>query len=244
MSTYHTEDELERCTLTGRREILFQLRTLIRNKERISVVFDEGRQSFLTLLFDLSEEKNCLYFDIGGSEETNASFLKSERCQFMGVVDGIRLQFSAKSPRLVKIGGQEALSVTLPQSMLRLQRRDAYRLQLPTTKPYLCLLHPGTPDELALPIYDLSVGGLGIQLADRPDFEPLQKIDNCRIDLRESGTLNVALEIRYVMATESRVHKPVWHVGCSFINPTPSIETVIQRFMAKIEVERRNMSAT
>ena len=49
MSATYSEEEIERCTLTGRREILFQIRQLIRQKQRVSVVFDEGRQRFLTV---------------------------------------------------------------------------------------------------------------------------------------------------------------------------------------------------
>lgn len=46
MSNTQTEEDLERCTLSERREILFQLRTLIRQKVRVSVTFDEGQRKF------------------------------------------------------------------------------------------------------------------------------------------------------------------------------------------------------
>ena len=244
MSNTQTEEELARCTLTGRREILFQLRTLIRQKARVSVTFDEGRQSFLTVLIDLSDDRDLLFFDIGGSEETNRVFLKSERCQFSTFVDGIRVQFPGRQPQLFKLSGEQVLAITLPKSLLRLQRREAFRLQLPTTKPYICRVRRGTPDEQALPLYDISVGGIGIQLPDNPKFEALQRLDNCWLDLRESGIFQVTLEIRYVMVAESRLNKPIWHVGCKFINLSGANETLIQRFMARIEVERRSLSAS
>ena len=162
MSNAHTDEDLERCTLNGRREILFQLRSLIRQNERVSVTFDEGRQSFLTVLMNISSDESTLYFDIGGSEESNIAFLKSERCQFAGVVGGIRIQFSGRKPRQVRLSGETVFSVAVPGSMLRLQRRDAFRLQLPTTKPYICCVQRGTPEEIALPLYDISVCGLEI----------------------------------------------------------------------------------
>ena len=243
MSNTQTEEDLERCTLSGRREILFQLRTLIRQKVRVSVTFDEGRQSFLTVLIDVSEDRDRLYLDIGGSDDTNRAFLNSERCQFSAIVDGIRIQFAGRQPQLVKLAGEQVLAVALPKSLLRLQRRDAFRLQLPSTKPYICRFQRGTPDEQAMPLYDISVGGIGIQLPENPEYQAMQRLENCWLDLRESGTFPVTIEIRYITLSESRLNKPIWHIGCKFIDLSPANETLIQRFMARIEVERRALSA-
>ncbi|MFZ4535089.1 flagellar brake protein [Propionivibrio sp.] len=243
MSNSYTDEDLERCTLSGRREILFQLRNLIRQSERVSVSFDEGRQSFLTVLIDFSEDDGYLYFDIGGSEETNVAFLKAERCLFGGMVEGIRIQFSAKQARKTTFKGEQVFAVALPNSLLRLQRREAFRLQLPTSKPYICRIRRGSPEEIALPLYDISVGGVGIQASEQLSFEPLEKLENCWIDLRDSGVLPVTLEVRYLLAKESRTRKAFFHLGCRFLKLSPLNETLIQRFMARIEAERRTLSA-
>ena len=242
MANTYTDEDIERCTLRGRREILFELRGLIRHNERVSVSFDEGRRSLLTLLIGISEERGVLYFDIGGSDETNNAYLKVERSLFACTIDGIRIQFSAKQARRTQIDGDEAFAVPLPQSLLRLQRREAFRLQLPTTKPYVCRICRGTAKEIALPLYDISVGGIGIQVADLPPFEAMERLENCWIDLHESGMLNLTLEVRYIGSTESRTGKPLFHMGCRFIDLRPPDESIIQRFMARIETERRALS--
>lgn len=243
MANTYTDEDIERCTLREQREILFQLRSLIRQNERVSVSFDEGRRSFLTVLIDVSEDRDFLYFDIGGSDETNRAYLKAERSLFACTVDGIRIQFSVKQARKTKIGGDEAFAVPLPSNLLRLQRREAFRLQLPSTKPYLCRTCRGTAREMALPLYDISIGGIGIQVADPLPFESMDRLENCWIDLHDSGMLTVTLEVRYVMATESRTGKTLYHMGCKFINLPPHDETLIQRFMARIETERRALTA-
>jgi len=243
MNNVYTDDDLRRCTLSGQREILFQLRSLIRQSERVSVSFDEGRQSFLTVLIDVIEDEGYLTFDIGGSEETNRAFLKAERCVFVGVVEGIRIQFSASQARKITINGEQVFAVALPRSLLRLQRREAFRLQLPSSKPYICRIRRGSPEETALPLYDISVGGIGIQVAEPLAFEAMEQLDNCWIDLRDSGMLNLTLEVRYVMATESRTGKTLVHMGCRFLKLSPLNETLIQRFMAHIEAERRALLA-
>ena len=243
MTNTYSEEDYERCTLSGRREILFQLRSLIRNNQRVFVTFDEGRQSFLTVLIGLSEPEGYLYFDISGSEETNHGFLKAERSQFSCDVEGIRLQFAAKQARVTNIDGENVFAVALPHSLLRLQRREAYRLQLPSTKPYICRVRRGTPEEKALPLYDISIGGIGVQVNEHLDYEPLEKLENCWLDLRDSGMICVTLEVRYLMEKEGRSGKTFWHMGCMFLKLSALDETHIQRFMARAEAERRALSA-
>src|ERR1035437_3734564 len=243
MANTYSDVDSERCTLSSRREILFQLRNLIRQNVRVSISFDEGRQSFLTVLIDVSEEESELYFDIGGSEETNRAFMKTERCLFATVVGGIRLQFSAKKAHQTSVDGEQVFAITLPENMLRLQRREAFRLQLPSSKPYLCRIRRGSFEETALPLYDISVGGIGIQVTEPLAYEPMERLENCWIDLHDSGMLTVTLEVRYVMSNESRTGKKLWHMGCRFVKPPPVNETIIQRFMARIEAERRILAA-
>jgi len=242
MTDPYSDEDFERCTLSGRREILFQLRGLIRQNVRVSVSFDEGRQSFLTVLISVSESDGALCFDIGGSEETNRAFMKAERSVFATVVDGIRLQFSAKRAVLTKVDGEQVFAVALPTTMLRLQRREAFRLQLPSSKPYICRVQRGSADEKALPIYDISVGGLGIQVADQLAYQPMALLENSWIDLRDSGMLTVTLEVRHILEKGNRGGKTLWHMGCRFVDLSPLNETLIQRFMARIEAERRALS--
>ncbi len=244
MSQLNTDEDLERCTLSGRREILYQLRSLIRQRARISVSFDEGRQTFLTVLIAVSDDESQLYFDISGSIESNAAFLKAERSQFAAVIEGIRLQFSARQSKKVTLNGDAVFAIALPKSLVRLQRRDTFRLQLPSSKPYVCRIRKGTPEEVTLPLYDISVGGIGIQVAEQLQYESMEQLENCWIDLRESGMVTVTLEVRYIIAKESRTGKPLWHMGCRFLKLSPANETIIQRFMARIEAERRALSAS
>jgi len=243
MDNTYSDEELERCTLRNPREVLFQLRGMIKRGDRVTVLFQEGRQSFLTVLLDISEDKGLLYIDIGGSNETNQAFLKSEQSTFATFVDGVRIQFTAKKGREVALNGETTFAVPIPSSVLRLQRRDYFRLQLPSTKPYICRIRRGSPQENALPLHDISVGGIGIHAQQPLDYEPLEKLENCWIDLHDSGVLAVTLEVRYADPIESRTGKPFWHLGCRFVNLSPLNETLIQRFMARLEAERKALAA-
>lgn len=244
MPNLYTDEEIERCTLSDRREIVFQLRNLLRKKEWISVSFAEGQQHFLTVLVDVSEKNDRCYFDIGGSKGLNEKFLAADSCLFSSTLDGIRIHFSGAAPRLARLKGEEVFSVPLPKSLIRLQRRDSYRLQLPSARPYYCHVQTEDTEEMVLPLYDISVGGFGVQVASKLPFEPLDRFEDCWIDLREQGKLNVIAEVRYIMPTENRARKPVWHMGCQLISPALADETTLQRFIARVEVERRSLFET
>lgn len=243
MNNNYTDEEIERCTLKGRREITFQLRALIKQGERVSVNFDGGRQSFLTVLIDISEDESHLYFDIGGSDDSNRAFLKADHCIFTSNVDGIRIQFSVPQAREKVLRGERVFVVPVPKSLIRLQRRDVFRLQLPSSKPYICRIRRGSPQEKELPLHDISLGGVGIQWSEKPEFEPLEIIENSWIDLRDSGALALTLQVRYITALENRAGKPLWHMGCQFLKLSALNETLIQRFMARLEAERRALLA-
>lgn len=243
MEKTYSDEEIERCTLTNPHEIVFQIKSLIKRGDRVSVVFQEGRQSFLTILLDISARDGLFYFDIGGSKEINQAFLKAESCTFATFVEGVRIQFSAKHCRETRLRGELLFAAPIPKKMLRLQRRETFRLQLPSTKPFTCRVRRGTSREEALPLHDISVGGIGILSTTPMDYAQLEILDNCWLDLRESGMIRCTLEVRYVATMESRTGKPVWHMGCKFVNLPPADETTIQRFMARIEAERRSLAA-
>lgn len=239
MTNTFTDDEIERCTMTSRREIVFQLRGLIKQGERVLVTFDGGRQSFLTVLIDISADDTSLYFDMGGSEDINRAYLRAERCTFSSVVKGVRLQFTALQAQIKKLRGEEVFVVAVPSNLLRLQRRDVFRLQLPSTKPFVCHIRKGTPDERALPLHDVSIGGIGVRSTEPLAFERLEILENSLIDLRDAGTITVALEVRYISELESRTGKPLWHMGCQFVKLSPANETLLQRFMGRLQAEQR-----
>ena len=244
MDKVYSDEEIERCTLTSPHEIAFLIKSLVKRGDRISVIFQEGKQSFLTILLGIAPREGLFYFDIGGSNEINRAFLTAESCTFTTFVDGIRIQFSVKGCREAKLAGETVFAAPIPPRLLRLQRRELFRLQLPSAKPFTARICRGTAREELLPLHDISVGGIGILTPNTLNYVQLEVLENCWLDLRESGMIRCTLEVRYVNTMEGRTGKPLWHMGCRFLDLPSSDETQIQRFMAKIEAERRALAGT
>ena len=166
----------------------------------------------------------------------------ADRCQAILTALGVDGAAGNMEGKETRFGGERVFAVPLPKSLLRLQRREVFRLALPSAKPYTCRIRRGKPDEILLPMHDLSIGGIGIHAQQELDYSPLEKLENCWLDLGDSGMLQVTLEVRYLRPLESRSGKPLWHLGCRFVDLPPAAETQIQRFMARIEAERRALS--
>lgn len=234
-----TAEELERFTTNNRREIVFYLNQLINDGERVSVIFDEGRETILTVLLDIDEAEDMLIFDWGGSEESNRRLLNSPQNYFVCAPHGVKNQFTAGAVRETTFRKRRAFATHLPKSYTRLQRREFFRLVLPLTRRPTCVI-PGTNGKsLQLSVTDISIGGIAAELpgTDIP-FEIGQVLPRARIDLKGIGTLEVDLEVR----NRGEVHrggKTANRIGCSFAHLSRGMESQLQRFITEVQREER-----
>jgi flagellar brake protein len=234
-----TAEELDKFSTTHRREILFYLHQLINDGERVSVVFNEGSEMFLTVLLDIDEAQGLLIFDWGGSEETNQKLLKSERNFFVCAPHGVKNQFMAGAVREISYKQRRAFVTRLPERYTRLQRREFFRLALPLTRRPLCSMPRGEEKPLQLPIIDISIGGVAMESPSAtPPFEVGQRLPGSIIELREGHPLEVELEVRNVGPIQ-RGNKLVGRIGCQFIELSHHNEHLLQRFITDVQREER-----
>lgn len=234
-----TAEELDKFSTTHRREILFYLHQLINDGERVSVVFNEGSEMFLTVLLDIDETQGLLIFDWGGSEETNQKLLKSVRNFFVCAPHGVKNQFMTSAVRETSYKQRRAFITRLPERYTRLQRREFFRLTLPLTRRPLCSMPRGEENPLQLPIIDISIGGVAMESPSAaPPFEVGQRLPGSIIELRDEHPLEVALEVRNVGPIQ-RGNKLVGRIGCQFIELSHHAEHLLQRFITDVQREER-----
>lgn len=234
-----TAAELEKFTVLNRREILFYLRQLINDGERISVVFNEGQDAILTVLLDIDETDDLLIFDWGSNEADNRKLLRSERNFFVCAPHGIGNRFTSGAPHQIFHNGRPAYAIPLPTRYVRLQRREFFRLVLPLTRRALCTLRGENGAALQLSVIDISIGGIGMEVALgrlAPDIG--QVLKNARIELKGIGTLDVDLEVRNTGKIQ-RGSKVSARIGCRFVELSRAMEHQLQRFITDVQREDR-----
>lgn len=234
------EENLEAFTITFRREIVFYLRQLVNDGDRVSVMFDGGRETLLTVLLDVDEEAGQVYFDWGGSETISRKLIDSDRIYFIASPHGVRNQFMTTRVAEATFKGQRAFATPIPSKYARLQRREFFRLHLPMTQRRPCRFKVGEPAvDFEMAVVDIGIGGVALEGAVVvAPFEIGQVIPKARIDLGKSGVIVTDIEVRS-SATISRGRTEVGRLGCQFVKLTQSYETELQRFITNVQREER-----
>ncbi|MDF3035036.1 MAG: flagellar brake protein [Paucimonas sp.] len=240
-----SDDEIEdRFFLLGRMEILNVLNDLIHRRETLTVYFNGGSDFIVTTL--LEARQDGLVFDLSGDEKANRRLPRSSSCVFVGRLDGVRVQFSSGQAAPISWGGADAFEALLPERVVRLQRRESYRILLPVAKPMMVkLMGSGGKSLGEWPGHDLSVGGVGLTLTGTPEFDvsELLPLIVMEIPMGRQRLINCSACVRHITPEGEHREAPRHRIGLSFENLPPATGVAIQRYIIKIELERRGILA-
>ncbi|WP_328698588.1 flagellar brake protein [Craterilacuibacter sinensis] len=236
--------DLAQFTLTTRLEIAHHLKTIALSGAMATLFANHGKTFVLTRLLDVDLDAGRLVFDWGGNEEANRQLLASERNVFVCAPEGVKTQCVLGPVLSIEHEGRAALAADLPDAVVKLQRRECFRIQTPRVNPLLCRIgdYPGAALELALS--DISLGGMALLLPQSglAGFAVGDAYRDCHIELKPFGVLDVAFEVRYSQTQLQRNDVEVTRVGCQFLNMTSARENLVQRYIATLERERRALS--
>ena len=238
-------DDYSKYLLHSRSEILAVLRTLIQKGSMITVYFDHGRSFLLTSVIALGDDNRQFILDVGSDSEMNRKALLADKLVFTTVVDKVKVQFSLDKLSPIQSGGRPALLAKVPEQLLRLQRREFFRLSTPVANPLkLCATitrADASVVQLELPLMDISGGGVGLTVSAE-QTELLKRDDtlsDCKIMLPDEGLLVATLRVRSLVEVITRSGARFFRVGCEFIGLPPSRMTLIQRYITRVERERK-----
>lgn len=234
--------EYSQFMLRTPKEVLVVLRGLLARIAQITVYFNEGKDMLLTTLAEVADDHIVL--DYGPGSEMNRKALAAEKHFCVTTLDKVRVQFILRAFAKTEHGGRAAFRAALPDEILRLQRREFFRLATPIARPLKCLVPiPLAAGGLHLHeahVFDISGGGVALSAppAGIP-FDIGMKFPNCRIELPEVGTVTATVEIRSLFEIVLRSGARVKRAGCEFVALPGPMLTLIQRYIIKVERERK-----
>ncbi|MCL2346070.1 MAG: flagellar brake protein [Desulfobulbus sp.] len=227
----------ERFHITGRRAIVFTLVGYIRDGEQFTVLF--GDKLFVTQLLDVDEDDDLLIFDLSGAETLNHALLRADRCRLAARPAGIHVHFDVGEVSEIEYDGRPAFAVALPTAIVRLQRRESFRIATPVLNPVRFFISRADGKEQGFSACDISVTGIGLLAAAAPDLLSGELLERCRIRLPdEAQDMPVAARVQRIIALESRSGERQWRIGVHFLNLSPAVENRLQRYIARLERER------
>lgn len=237
-------DDYSRYLLRGRTDILFNLRGLIQKRAMLSAFIDASADSFLTAIVALSADENQLVLDAASDETINRRVEAAEQLICVTQLDRIKIQFAARGIQRIQHEGHDAFRVRVPEVMLRLQRREYFRLTAPSAHSLTCLIPMtigGEQREISVEasILDISGGGLSITIPSEGMLvEPDMEFGNCRLMLPETGAIVTSLRVRNLFRITNRDGSITLRAGCEFTHLSSAMASTIQRYILKVERER------
>lgn len=238
-------DDYSKFLLYSKTEILFVIRSLIQKGAMVTVYFDQGRSFLLTSLLALGPDNSEFILDLGSDHEMNNRALAADKLIFSTAIDKVKIQFSLNKLAEASYEGRPAFRGALPETLLRLQRREYFRLSTPIASPIKCTVPMQRADGSALvveaPLLDISGGGVGLMV--HPEQAGLyaaeMTFDDCKISLPDEGVLVTTLRVRNAFEVTAKNGAHYVRVGCEFVELQGSRLTLIQRYITRVERERK-----
>ncbi len=225
--------------IDSRMEIQNILQTICKHRSRSALYYDGRKRFFLTML--LAADKQGIWIDPASNPRDNHHILASEEIVFVSTHNQTKVQFASQPPQLAAFQNSDALFLPLPQRLLRLQRRDCYRLPTWPQYPVKCIFKPTAQ---VMPVVDISVSGLSLEYREKDVKLRAGNIyPGCEIDLPEVGKLTATLQVKNLFEVVSRTGKVNQRAGCEFVKPGQETILPLQRYVAQMQRLSASMGA-
>ena len=239
--------QLGSLSISNSLEILAQMRVIRSQKSMVSIFpMATSDDCFDLHLIEIDTTIGRMHFEAPTAEQFEALSEASESAVALALIDQVKVQFKLAMPTLAQFKGHQVLSVAIPKNIIRIQRRDAYRVRPLASEPAHCLVAP-----LSLPrhfeeltILDISVGGLSFEVTAATehwaDLEVLSELKGCFIQLPGQTAFPCNLRVRYVEAIRTTTSESqMRRIGVDFNHLNAAEQRVIQIYINSVDGSRR-----
>lgn len=230
---------LEPYLVYSRIDILASLKLLIDGHVLTTVYFNNGESFMLTRFLGVNPEFEELIFDLAPDRQTNERLLASDGLTVVAFLDHIKVQFSVSRAELTQFQGSPSFRVRTPRSILRLQRRAAFRAHTQIVHSPYVILSP-SPNAARLRIADISATGCAfVTQVRQPTPAAGTLMLGCQLELEVNASFDADIEIRHVSVFLDGFRREMYRAGCRLINLSGDARLAIQRYVNKLAVGGR-----
>jgi c-di-GMP-binding flagellar brake protein YcgR len=228
----------------SRLEITSILGALHKAGSLVTAYFGGGNDFILTSIVAVRPEQDEVVMDYGADAAANQRALQAGKITFEAAHERIKIQFATASLRRLRFEGRDAFGTPLPAQLLRLQRREYFRIATPLTRPLKCVIAPQgalirAPAEVT--IVDISCGGIAIIDSSEPaDLEAGMGFRNCRMLLPDIGAVTTDMLVKSTFEVRLKNGSSHKHAGCEFVDMPERERALIQRYINKVARERKD----
>lgn len=238
-------EEYSEYLLHSKVEIAAVLRSLIQRRALVSAYLDQGREFLLTSLLEVDTDSGELVLDWGRDDDVNHRALQAGQIVLSAMVDKVKVQFTLDKLVETRSDGRPAFRAALPDKLLRLQRREYFRLSTPIAKPvkFVTTLKRTDGSTLIAEASLLDISGGGVGLMATPSLAALlpggMTLGDCKMTLPDEGLLVANLCVRNKFDVTTRGGARYVRVGCEFVALPGTRMSMVQRYITRVERERK-----
>jgi c-di-GMP-binding flagellar brake protein YcgR len=220
--------------ITDKLEIHTLLQELCHRRSHVHVYYNGGQSNLTTEFISIDAVLNTMVLDGYAANTAHSEILDMEHWVAVSLLDYVKVQFKGGRLYNSQNNGQFVLETDVPDSMIRLQRRNFYRV---TTEDDMIvsmrIFHPSGKNWEG-EVLDLSVGGCAVVIDDSLPIKELSKGPvKCELNLPDMGVFTIQTEIRTVRHIEQ--NKSHVRLGCKFVNLNQELATKLQRYLINAE---------
>jgi c-di-GMP-binding flagellar brake protein YcgR len=225
----------ERYTLRDRADVHAYLHALASRRATATLYFGVGDEMLHTEIVAANPHFEELLFAPGHDAALQKRLLAGGEFGVETMIDSVRVLFRSRHAEPVPGREGVAFRARMPESVVRVQRRDTMRADTPADARPACSLRLNGR-ELTAPVLDVSSGGLGLEIADAGfALQPGDALKDCRIEIPALGALSCGLVVAYVKETGER---HVRKAGCRFVELPATTRRQVSDYVARLERAR------
>lgn len=225
------------------REIVSLLRQVGEKNALVRMLVQGEHDVCVTSILDIDARAGTMLIDCSVNRDQNVRILAQQRLRIETTLDNIRIVFVVTGITSALYENRPALRCSIPATLVRLQRREYYRMAMPVTSPVRVAIP--VPAEAAaraaiesFTLADISVGGLAVLDHKRVLGTTIgHKMIGCNLTLPD-GLVSMTLTVRNTVELALLNGKTSHRLGCEFIDLSRASLAHIQRYITKLERDR------
>ena len=233
-----------RYVISGKQGIQSVLKAIIDKRRMLSVWQKKGDNFFLATLLGFDPTTNQIWLERSRHELAWQNNL-SDGLLCCADIDKVQVQFTLRDPKPGSFRNESAWVATLPSTLVRLQRREYFRMPFPVGKPAFCKIKGinayGCPSQVRVQLVDISAGGIGFAapITMTNAFPRDIQYKECELKLPDEEVMTLDLDVRNSFLVTTRSGVRTLRVGVEFSRLPNSKMSAIQRVITAIEREKR-----
>lgn len=235
-----TQDEENEFILHEPKEILAVLRDVVTRRSRVALYYNEDNNMVLTLL--LAADETGVWVDAAASPVDNRHIGRSHRIIFVSRHNQAKVQWVSTEVTQGLFQNMPAFFLPLPRKLLRLQRRNYYRLLNSEPAALKCHIRVHPQPARArnqMTVIDLSIGGLALVcVEDDIQLQVGKRYADCEIDLPGIGTIHPVIEVKSLFEVTGRDGEIKRRAGCEFHRLDGDTMMKLQRYVAQMQQQQ------